>query len=96
MCVNCDSVQVWECDSCREHREGMARSNFSQDPGGVWFWAVTTCPCLHFIVPTLSSSVVGWLRMDPITYLFTVKKMMAITMLITALPSWVSSSLPHL
>lgn len=74
----------------------MARSNFSQDPGGVWFWAVTTCPCLHFIVPTLSSSVVGWLRMDPITYLFTVKKMMAITMLITALPSWVSSSLPHL
>lgn len=30
----------------------MARFNFSQDPGGVWFWAVTTCP-FHFIVPTL-------------------------------------------
>lgn len=30
----------------------------------------------------------GWLRMNPITYLFTAKKMMAITILTTVLASW--------
>jgi hypothetical protein len=46
---------------CREHKEGMARFHFFQDPGGIWLWPVTTCPyfimfyCLSAI--TLSSSL---------------------------------------